>query len=192
MDVRFENKGSWTLKIWCFWSVVLEKTLVLWSAGKSNQSILKKISLECSWKDWCWSWNSNTLANWCKELAHLKRPWCWERLKAGGQGDDRGWNHWMSSLTRWIWVWASVDDGQGGMAGCNPWSYKELDMTDPLNSVENFIPKYIVFDQLYFPSLNMFSGNDFAFWKRLNSKIVPKNYIWNNNGNILKNWRKME
>jgi len=40
-------------------------------------------------KDWCWSWNSNTLATWWEELTHLKRPWCWERLRAGGEGDDR-------------------------------------------------------------------------------------------------------
>ena len=59
------------------------------------------------WKGWCWSWNSNLLANWCDELTHLKRPWCWERLKAGGEGDDRGWDGWMASLTRWTWVWAS-------------------------------------------------------------------------------------
>ena len=57
------------------------------------------------WKDWCWSWNSNILATWCEELTHLKRPWCWERLRAGGEGDDRGWNDWMASLTQWTWVW---------------------------------------------------------------------------------------
>ena len=51
--------------------------------------------------------SSNTLATWCKELTHWKRPWCWERLKAGGEGDDRGWAGWMASLTRWTWVWAS-------------------------------------------------------------------------------------
>ena len=49
----------------------------------------------------------NTLATWCKELIHWKRPWCWERLKAGGEGDDRGWDGWMASPTRWTWVWAS-------------------------------------------------------------------------------------
>ena len=54
-----------------------------------------------------WSWSSNTLATWCKELTHLKRPWCWERLKAGGEGDDRGWDGWMVSPTRWTWVWVS-------------------------------------------------------------------------------------
>ena len=45
------------------------------------------------------------MATWCKELTHWKRPWCWERLKAGGEGDDRGWDGWMASLTQWRWVW---------------------------------------------------------------------------------------
>ena len=49
----------------------------------------------------------NTLATWCEELTHLKRPWCWERLKAGGEGDDRVWDGWMASLTQWTWVWVS-------------------------------------------------------------------------------------
>ena len=56
----------------------------------------------------CWSWSSNTLATWCEELTHWKRPWCWERLKVGGEGDDRGWDGWMASPTRWTWVWASA------------------------------------------------------------------------------------
>ena len=57
--------------------------------------------LHIHWKDWCWSWNSNTLVTWCEELTHWKRPWCWERLKAGGEGDDREWDGWMASPTRW-------------------------------------------------------------------------------------------
>ena len=52
-------------------------------------------------------WNSNTLATWCKELIHWKRPWCWKRLKEGGEGDDRGWDGWMASPTQWSWVWVS-------------------------------------------------------------------------------------
>ena len=44
---------------------------------------------------------------WFKELIHWKRPWCWERLKAGGEGDNRGWDGWTASPTWWIWVWAS-------------------------------------------------------------------------------------
>ena len=57
----------------------------------------RKSILNIHWKDWCWSWSSNTLATWCKELAHWKRPWCWERLKAGGEGDDREGDGWMAS-----------------------------------------------------------------------------------------------
>ena len=59
------------------------------------------------WKDWCWSLSSNSLATWCEELTHWKRPWCWEKLKAGREGVDRGWDGWMASLTQWTWVWAS-------------------------------------------------------------------------------------
>ena len=59
------------------------------------------------WKDWCWSWNSNTLATWCGELTYWKRPWCWEGLGAGGEGDDKGWDGLMASLTQWTWVWVN-------------------------------------------------------------------------------------
>ena len=55
----------------------------------------------------CWSWSSNTLATWCKELTHWKRSWCWERLRAGGEGGGRGWDGWMASKTQWPWVWAN-------------------------------------------------------------------------------------
>ena len=54
-----------------------------------------------------WSWSSNTLATWCKEPTHWKRPWCWKGLRAGGKGDDRGWDGWMASLTRWTCFWAN-------------------------------------------------------------------------------------
>ena len=57
------------------------------------------------WKDWCWS--SNTLATWYEELTHWKRPWCWERLKVGGERDNRGWDGWMVSPTQQMWVWVS-------------------------------------------------------------------------------------
>ena len=72
----------------------------------ASQSQRKSV-LNIHWKDWCWSENSNTLATWCEELTHLKRPWCWERLKAGGEGDNSGWAGWMASSTWWTWVWAS-------------------------------------------------------------------------------------
>ena len=65
----------------------------------------RKSVLNIHWKGWCWSWNSNTLATWCEEPTHLKRPWCWERLKAGGEGDNRVWDGWIASPTWWTWVW---------------------------------------------------------------------------------------
>ena len=88
---------SWTIKkseqrrinafeLWC-WRRLLR---VLWTARRSSQSILKEIS--------------PTLATWCEELTHLKRPWCWEGLRAG-EGDVRGWDGWMASLTQWTWIW---------------------------------------------------------------------------------------
>ena len=77
-----------------------------WQGDQISQS-LRKSALNIHWKDWCWSWNSNTLATWCQELTHWKRPWCWERLRAGGEGDDRGWDGWMASPTQWTWFWAS-------------------------------------------------------------------------------------
>ena len=87
------------------------------------------------WRAWCWSWNSNTLATWCRELTHLKRPWCWERLRAGGEGDNRGWDGWMASPTQSTWVWwtPGVGDWQGGLACCGSWDCKESDRTEQLN-----------------------------------------------------------
>ena len=80
---------------------------VPWTARRSNQSILKRSVLGFHWKDWCWSWNSSTLVTSWEVLTHWKRPWFWEGLGAGGEGDDRGCDGWMASLTRWAWVWVN-------------------------------------------------------------------------------------
>ena len=94
-----KSKQSWALKNWCFWTVVLEKTLESPLDFKEIQPINPKKN-----QSWIligridWSWNSNTLATWCEELTHWKRPWWWERLKAG-EGDDRGKDGWTSSPT---------------------------------------------------------------------------------------------
>ena len=92
---------NFTFELWC-WRRLLR---VPWTARRSNQSILKEIGPQYHWKDWCWSWNSNTLPTWYVELTHLKRPWCRERLKVGGEGDSRGWDGWMASPSQWTWVW---------------------------------------------------------------------------------------
>ena len=97
----WDYKESWVLKNWCFWSVVLDKTLESPLDCKEIQPIYpkRKSVLNFHWKDWCWSWNSNTLATWCKELTHLKRPWCWEdwRQEEKGTTEDEmvGWHHWL-------------------------------------------------------------------------------------------------
>ena len=105
---------SWTVKkadhgkidaseLWC-WKRLLR---VPWTARRSNQSILKEISPEYSLEQLMLKLNSSTLAIWCKELTHWKRPWYWERLKTGGEGADRGWDGWMASSTRRTWIWAN-------------------------------------------------------------------------------------
>ena len=78
------------------------ESLGLWDQTSQSQ---RKLTLNIHWKDWCWSWSCNTLATWCKQLNHWKRPWCWERLRARGEGCDRGWDGWMASLTQWTWVY---------------------------------------------------------------------------------------
>ena len=93
---------SWTIKkaehrridafeLWC-WRRLLR---VPWTARRSVLGV--------HWKDWRWSWISNTLATWCEELTHWKRPWCWEGLGAGGEGDNRGWDGWMDMSLSELW-----------------------------------------------------------------------------------------
>ena len=105
---ELDYKENWALKNWCYWTVVLEKTLESPLECKEIHPVHPKENHSIHCKDWCWSLNSNTLATSCKELTHWKRPWCWERLKAGGEGDDRGWDGWMASPTQWTWVWVSA------------------------------------------------------------------------------------
>ena len=103
-----DHRESWTLKNWCFWTLVLEKTLESPLNSKEMKPVNPKGNQ--SWifiKRTSGMLSSNTLSTWCKELTHLKRPCHWERLKAGGEGDARGWDGWMASPTQWTWVWAS-------------------------------------------------------------------------------------
>ena len=106
---ELDYKESWVPKNWHFWDVVLEKTLespldckeIQPVHPKGNQSWILIEKTNTHRKDW----NSNTLATWCEELTHWKRPWYWERLKAGEEGYDREWDGWMASPMQWTWVW---------------------------------------------------------------------------------------
>ena len=75
--------------------------------GDPTSASQRRSVLGVHWKDWCWSWNSSSLSTWCKVFTQWKRPRCWERSKARGERDDRGWDGWMTSPTQWIWVWLS-------------------------------------------------------------------------------------
>ena len=108
---ELDCEESWALKKWCFWTVVLEKTLESPLDCKEIQPVHPK-------GDQSWVFIGRTDAEaetpvlwppqW-KELTHLKRPWCWEGLNAGGEGDDRGWDGWVASPTRWTWVWVNSE-----------------------------------------------------------------------------------
>ena len=103
-----DHKERWVPKNWCFLTVVLEKSLESPLDCKIKPVSPKGISPEYSLEGLMLKPKLQHFAkNWCKELTHWKRPWCWERLKAGGKGKDRGWDAWMASLTLWTWVWAS-------------------------------------------------------------------------------------
>ena len=96
------RKKGWALRKWCFWIVVLEKLLrVPWTAKRSNQSILKEINLEGLML------KLQYFGHLMQRTDSMEKTLMLERLKVGGEGDDRGWDGWMASVTQWTWVWAS-------------------------------------------------------------------------------------
>ena len=103
--------------------------------GDPTSPSWRKSVLNIHWKDWCWSWHSDTLATSYEELTQWKRPWPWERLKVGGEGDDRGWDGGMASLIQWKWIWVNSRSWwwTGRPSMLPPWWHKELDMTEWLN-----------------------------------------------------------
>ena len=106
---ELDYKESWAPKNWCFWTVVLEKTL----ESPLDCKKIKPINLKGN-QSWTFTRRTDAEAEapiplppWCKELTHWKRPWWRERLKAGGEGDDRGQDGWMASLTQWALIWTN-------------------------------------------------------------------------------------
>ena len=122
---KAERRRIDAFEVWC-WRRLLR---VPWTARRFNQSNLKEISPECSLEGLMLKLKLQYLAMWCEELTHLKRPWCWEGLRAGGEGGNRGWDGWMASPIQWTWVWAN-SEGQGSLECCSPWGHKESDMTE--------------------------------------------------------------
>ena len=122
---ELDYKESWALKNWCFWTVVLENNLESPLDCKEIQPVNPEGN-----QSWIFTGRTDaeaeTLASWWEELTHLKRPWCWERLKAREEWDNKGWDGWMASPTQRTWVeWTpGVGDGQGGLVCCRPWGPK--------------------------------------------------------------------
>ena len=115
---EFDHQEGWAPKNWCLQIVVLEKTIESPLDSQEIHPVNPRGNqpwIFINWKDWCWSWSFNTLATWCEEPTHWKLPWCWERLKAGGEEDNHGWDVWMASPNHWTWVWAN--SGRGWRTG---------------------------------------------------------------------------
>ena len=105
---ELDYKENWAPKNSCFWTVVLEKTLECsLDERRSNQPILKEISPEYSFERLMLKLKPQYFGHLMQRADSLKRTWCWERLRAGGERDDRGWDGWMASPTQWTWVWVN-------------------------------------------------------------------------------------
>ena len=105
---ELDHKESWALKNRCFWTVVLEKTLESPLDCKEIQPVhLKDISPEYSLEGLMLNLKLQYFGHLMQKLTHWKRPRCWERLKAGGEGDNKGWDGWMASPIWWTWVWVN-------------------------------------------------------------------------------------
>ena len=138
---------SWTIKkaehrridafeLWC-WRRLLR---VPWTARRSNQSILKEIIPEYWLEGLMLKLKLQYFGQLKKELIHWKRPWCWERLKAGGEEDDRGWDSWVASPTQWTWVWVNSESwwwtGRPGVLKSMGSQRVEHDWATELNGTE--------------------------------------------------------
>ena len=105
---EMDCKADWAPKNWCFQVGVLEKTLESPLDSKEIKPVDPKgISPEYWLEVQILKLKLQHLVTWCEELTHWKRPWCWERFRAGREGGDRGWDGWIASPTQWTWVWAN-------------------------------------------------------------------------------------
>ena len=134
---ELDHKEGWTLKNWCFWTVVLEKTLYrVPGTARSNQSILKEISPEYSLEGLMLKLKLQYFGHWCEELTHKKNPDAgkdWRQEKKGMTEDEMvGWYHWLNRHE----FEQALGDGeeQGSLICCSLWGHKQLDTAEGLNS----------------------------------------------------------
>ena len=131
---KVEHRRIDAFELWC-WRRLLK---VPSTARRSNQFILKEIIPECSLKELMLKLKHQYFGHLMQKADSLKRPWCWERLRAGGEGDDRGWDNLMASPTQWTWVCVNSRSWwwKGGLACRGPWSREESDTTERLNWIK--------------------------------------------------------
>ena len=148
---ELDYKESWIPKNWCFWTVVSEKTLESpLHFNENNQSILKEISPEYSLEGLILKLKFQYFGHLMWSLTHCERPWCWERLKAGGERDDRGQDGWMASLTQRTWVWANSGSwwwtGRPGITKSQTWLNNWTDwLTSSSNTMSLVFSKVLIF-----------------------------------------------
>ena len=97
--------------------------------------------------------------------------WCWERLRAGREGDNIGWDGWMASLTQWAWVWVNwgVGDGQGGLVCYSPWGHKESDTSEQRNCIFYHLS---IHPSIVYLCLIPFLRDQSLNWERCHAKII--------------------
>ena len=130
---------------------------VPWTPRRSYQSILKELSLGCSLEGLMLKLKLQYFGHLVWRADSLKRPWCWERLRAGGEGHDRGWDGWMASPTQWTWDWwtPGPGDGQEGLVCCSSWGRKET-KTEWLNWTEHcFIHLHMLLNMVIYTELGI-------------------------------------
>ena len=180
-SLHFTDTESWTVRkaehrridafeLWC-WRRLLR---VPWTARKSNQSILKEISPGCSLEGLMLKLKLQYLATSCEELTHWKRLWCWEGSGAGGEGDDRGWDGWMASPTRWAWVWVNSGSwwwtGRPGVLRFMGSQWVGHDWVTELNWTEASIGSLLYSASLL--NILLWKGIDFLKWFSISIEII--------------------
>ena len=160
---------------------------VLWTARSLTNP--RKSTLNIHWKDRCWSSSSNNLATWCEEVTHWKRPWCWEKLRAGGGATEDEMVRYHHQLSGHEFEQTQGDsEGQESLACCSPWSSKESNTSEQLNSSNKncfiYSPKHFKLNTNMFQIVLEYQ----TFTVILSCDSIPyKMQLWFSGGNCLMN-----
>ena len=139
----------------------------LWTARRSNQSIQKEITLNTHWKNRCWSWNYNTLVTWCKESTHWKRPWCWERLRAGGEGateDEMVYWHYRLNGHEFKQTQGDCEDRGAWNATVHGVTKSQTQLSDSTKTARSQLCKFILLVPVFLKAFLPLPIESHSFW----------------------------